>query len=34
MLFMFTEGAKSPFTLVLIGVIIADLIFEARRGQR
>ncbi|MFC9351517.1 hypothetical protein [Arthrobacter sp. NPDC057013] len=34
MLFMFTEGAKSPFTLVLIGGIIADLILEARRVRR
>ncbi|MFP3463518.1 hypothetical protein R5O87_21990 [Arthrobacter globiformis] len=33
MLFMLTEGAKSPFTLVLIGAIVANMILEARRAR-
>jgi thiol:disulfide interchange protein len=33
MLYMGVEGAKSPFTLALIGAIVAELIFEARRAR-
>lgn len=33
MLFIGVEGAKSPFTLVLIGAIMAELIFEARKAR-
>ncbi|MBT2597837.1 hypothetical protein J7I92_21875 [Arthrobacter sp. ISL-72] len=33
MLFMGVEGAKSPFTLVLIGAIMAELISEARKAR-
>ncbi|MFE4541283.1 hypothetical protein [Arthrobacter sp. NPDC056727] len=33
MLYMGIEGAKSPFTLALIGAIFAELIIVARKGR-